>query len=174
MHLYKIILGDWSRDGHNQTAEYLVRCNKTPKEFAEGLKTVDTRLGFELRGRLCRDYEDRYIRIDLLDRILKICPDDTHRNSLLGLLEPSYYYNLEVNPYENWSEGELNLEIYNSLPKEVKLKETNKMLDLKFGIDLDSYVEFVMLCVKIAIPDMVWEDVEVPTLFKGFGYGLFD
>lgn len=176
MRLYRVILGDWSRDGHNQTEEFIVRCNKTPKEIAEGLKLLRERLGFHLEDRLCKDYEDRYIHSNVLDSILSICPNDSKRNYLLSVLEPVTFYNAESNPFANWTEGELTLEIYNSLPKEVCTATSKFSMQLRFGITLDSYLDFVMICLSIVIPDLTWEvqnEEEIPTLFKGFGYGLF-
>jgi hypothetical protein len=179
MQLYKIILGDWSCDGHNQSTQYIIKCNKTPAEVQSALKSVGDRIGMNIARELCADYEEGYIWINTVDRILALTQDNALKNKLLSCLSPFEYDDDMDVVFKDWTEGELTLEIYNTIPKEAVVNAWSlypRKEEVRFSFDVDSFLEFLMTLVRIELPDMLWEIQEeprIPTMLKGYGYGFY-
>lgn len=47
-HIFQLIIGDWSQDGHNQTERVIVKANKEPSEIIESYRVIERKSGISL------------------------------------------------------------------------------------------------------------------------------
>lgn len=85
MKKYKIEVGDWSKDGHNQSDIFFVECNMNPGsndgDWANNDNSPNTpyskgsiKVGFDLINKVCNDYEDRSISNEYVDKVVELYP----------------------------------------------------------------------------------------------------
>jgi hypothetical protein len=88
-YLYNLVIGDWSKDGHNQSEEVLISGNKSKKEVMDSYLKTCKKLAVQLhdnKGELC-DYESRILSPEAADILLAAgCPlkdilEETESNS---------------------------------------------------------------------------------------------
>lgn len=58
MYLIKLVVGDWSGDGHEKTQNYYIYSNLSKKDIDESLKLAKNKLTFDVRN-IASDYEER-------------------------------------------------------------------------------------------------------------------
>jgi len=58
MERFKLILGDWSDDGHGKTETFIVESNKPVDEAREAYFEAVKKTGIDFGEQVCRDYED--------------------------------------------------------------------------------------------------------------------
>jgi hypothetical protein len=72
MYNIELVLGDWSRDGHNQTESFMILssldCGSLERAYKKGSKLV----GFNLSEQVCHGYEDNEIDNDHLDKLISL------------------------------------------------------------------------------------------------------
>ncbi len=68
---YKIIMGDWSDDGHGKTSNYLVDIvsDHTVEQLQDNYKANCEKWGHSLKN-VCDDYEDWSLPEDLVEKML--------------------------------------------------------------------------------------------------------
>lgn len=92
--LVDIVIGDWSKDGHNQSDKFTFDINCTVKEMQEAYKASCEKFGFQFHradtyaGRntnftgvdnpicICHEYEDNIIPVEVIDILEKNGYDD--------------------------------------------------------------------------------------------------
>lgn len=99
MNRIKLIVGDWSKDGHEKTDIYLVESNLTSTKIKETYKINAELLNFNLLD-YCNKFEDSIIPAEKLDPILEI----------LGLDKPEDWEDFEI-PYNIYPEDWVKLYI---------------------------------------------------------------
>lgn len=68
MNTIRLIVGDWSGDGHNQTETVVVECNLTRTELFTAHNAGCEKLGIAFDN-VCADYEDNFISKDVWDKL---------------------------------------------------------------------------------------------------------
>lgn len=68
---YKIVVGDWSGDGHNKTEDFIVSVNKTKKEILEAYKRTEKDTRVSLTDKLFAEYEDNFMSIEVANSLKK-------------------------------------------------------------------------------------------------------
>lgn len=56
MNKFKIVIGDWSNDGHGRTDDYIISTNLSSKEIDAAYKKAVKFIGIDMVEELCRDY----------------------------------------------------------------------------------------------------------------------
>lgn len=85
MNTIRLSIGDWSRDGHNQSEDVYIETNLTLDELKEAYDRGSEKLGFNLIEDYCAEYQDSTIPIyiaDIIEAKLKISLRDEF-NSML-------------------------------------------------------------------------------------------
>lgn len=65
------VIGDWSKDGHNQTETVTIKSNLTLKEIALAYKIATKKLGFDFTKLAASDYEDNSLDKEYGDILIK-------------------------------------------------------------------------------------------------------
>ena len=74
MNKIKIVVGDWSGDGHSMTSEYTYDCSINKEELQKAFKEGSEIIGFNLSD-ICEDYEDNKISEDCVEKVFNHLPD---------------------------------------------------------------------------------------------------
>jgi len=76
MPLFKIPIGDWSGDGHNECEWYIYQSNKTIEEIREAFFASRDKVPAELQPEnICCDYLDHQVSSELFRRLCELYPD---------------------------------------------------------------------------------------------------
>ncbi len=85
--IIELVVGDWSKDGHNQSDKFLYETNLSKEEiekaFSDGCNTIG------IKFNICEEYEDDKVSQDFISKIV------------LAGLDPSKYL------YESWDSKKL-------------------------------------------------------------------
>lgn len=72
----KLVVGDWSNDGHNQSDTFYIRSNKTAEEIEAAIPKAMDLTGMSFKGgdpkkyyQVACDYEDSYIPAKVLNKL---------------------------------------------------------------------------------------------------------
>ena len=69
--LISVIVGDWSKDGHEKSETYRVSVQyEGTADIEEWTRNGEAKLGFRMRD-YCEDYEDNTIPAEVLDPVLR-------------------------------------------------------------------------------------------------------
>ena len=64
--VYKLVLGDWSKDGHKQSEDFLFDCNYDVHKIRQAYKDSCKKLGITFNDG--RNYTDSVLIIKMVDR----------------------------------------------------------------------------------------------------------
>lgn len=85
-HLVKVVLGDWSGDGHSITDSEVIQTNLTSNEIVKAYYEGSKIVGFNLSDDACCDYQDSLLRGDqvkkLRDAGINLDYDDSHEDPI--------------------------------------------------------------------------------------------
>ena len=70
-HVIELEVGDWSKDGHNQSDTFLFKSNYSGREIDEGFERLKKEKQIDFK-KVCRDYEDSEIKNDVLVKLIKL------------------------------------------------------------------------------------------------------
>lgn len=70
-HVIELEVGDWSKDGHNQSDVFLFKSNYSGREIDEGFERLKKEKHIDFK-KVCRDYEDSEIKDDVLVKLIKL------------------------------------------------------------------------------------------------------
>ena len=70
-HVIEFEVGDWSKDGHNQSDTFLIKSNYSGDEIDEGFKRLKKEKHIDFK-KVCHDYEDSEIKNDVLVKLIKL------------------------------------------------------------------------------------------------------
>ena len=70
-HVIELEVGDWSKDGHNQSDTFLFKSNYSGREIDEGFERLKKEKQIDFK-KVCRDYEDSEIKDDVLIKLIKL------------------------------------------------------------------------------------------------------
>lgn len=70
-HKIDLIVGDWSRDGHEKSEVVKIKSNLTLEELQAAYKDGSKLIGVDLIKNVCKDYEDNKIPKEICEKILK-------------------------------------------------------------------------------------------------------
>lgn len=65
-HLLKVILGDWSDDGHGKTKTFIIECNLSEQDLNRAYRAGVEIIGFDFKEEVASDYDDATINRGLL------------------------------------------------------------------------------------------------------------
>jgi hypothetical protein len=68
-HTISLTLGDWSRDGHNQTDQIIIKSNRTTEQIKKAYKKGVKLVGFDFSEEVASEYEDNRIREEELEKL---------------------------------------------------------------------------------------------------------
>lgn len=60
----ELVVGDWSKDGHNQSDNFMIKSNLNKKELEKAYKKGVKIIGFDLVKEACEQYEVTYLTND--------------------------------------------------------------------------------------------------------------
>jgi hypothetical protein len=64
-HRVRLVLGDWSNDGHGRVDHQIIASNLSGAEIEQAYKLGTKQLGFDFRANICSGYEDH--RVSIMD-----------------------------------------------------------------------------------------------------------
>jgi len=70
-HQINLVLGDWSGDGHNQTATVTIRCNLDKKQLEKAYKAGCKKTGVNFADEVASDFEDNTISKEIVEKLAK-------------------------------------------------------------------------------------------------------
>lgn len=70
-HQINLVLGDWSGDGHNQTATVTIKCNLNKKELENAFNAGCMKTGVNFDDDVASDYEDNKISEEVVEKLSK-------------------------------------------------------------------------------------------------------
>lgn len=70
-HVIELEVGDWSKDGHNQSDVFLFKSNYSGEEIDEGFERLKKEKQIDFK-KVCHDYEDSEINDDVLVKLIKL------------------------------------------------------------------------------------------------------
>ena len=70
-HVIELEVGDWSKDGHNQSDVFLFKSNYSGDEIDEGFERLKKEKHIDFK-KVCHDYEDSEINDDVLVKLIKL------------------------------------------------------------------------------------------------------
>ena len=68
----RLVVGDWSGDGHEKTQDIWILSNRTEKQIQKAYKAGTKQVGFDLSETVCRNYEDCYISKEKLKTLASL------------------------------------------------------------------------------------------------------
>lgn len=75
MHKFKLPIGDWSGDGHDENVDYLIETNKPLEEVRELYFQACEKLGFTLDGHdplsICGEYEENLVKKETIEKLVE-------------------------------------------------------------------------------------------------------
>lgn len=71
MYTTKLVMGDWSDDGHGKTEDIVIKSNLTSKQLEAAYKKGVKKLGFDFSEVCCADYEDSEVPEEYQEKLLK-------------------------------------------------------------------------------------------------------
>jgi hypothetical protein len=75
MHKINFTVGDWSKDGHNQSDEYVVESNLKAGEIKRAYRVGSRKVGFDLNKDVAADYEDHIMNEEFYNRLIELIPE---------------------------------------------------------------------------------------------------
>jgi hypothetical protein len=69
MHNINLVVGDWSKDGHNQSESVTIRTNLKLQEVQAAYNKGVKKIGFDLLKNCCHDYEDNVIQPQFVEKL---------------------------------------------------------------------------------------------------------
>lgn len=146
--LIDFIMGDWSRDGHNQSESVVCECNLSVKEITQAYKKGVKTIGFDLVSDVAEAYEDNRLSWEHLQK-LRIA-------GFKGELDN------EMSPEEADDENKNNLYKYYTY-------QTGAALNT------ETFLKIYMFFVKVGNPNFEYKlAVRDTDNIKIGGYGLFN
>lgn len=70
-HVIELEVGDWSKDGHNQSDTFLFKSNYSGEEIDKGFERLKKEKQIDFK-KVCHDYEDSEINDDVLVKLIKL------------------------------------------------------------------------------------------------------
>ncbi|MBO7716455.1 MAG: hypothetical protein J6S85_23015 [Methanobrevibacter sp.] len=70
-HVIELEVGDWSKDGHNQSDTFLFKSNYSGEEIDKGFERLKKEKQIDFK-KVCHDYEDSEIKDDVLVKLIKL------------------------------------------------------------------------------------------------------
>lgn len=70
-HVIEIEVGDWSKDGHNQSDTFLFKSNYSGEEIDKGFERLKKEKKIDFQD-ICCDYEDSEIKNGVLTKLIKL------------------------------------------------------------------------------------------------------
>lgn len=70
-HVIELEVGDWSKDGHNQSDVFLFKSNYSGNEIDKGFERLKKEKQIDFK-KVCHDYEDSEIKDDVLVKLIKL------------------------------------------------------------------------------------------------------
>lgn len=70
-HVIELEVGDWSKDGHNQSDIFLFKSNYSGDEIDKGFERLKKEKQIDFKN-VCSDYEDSEIKDDVLVKLIKL------------------------------------------------------------------------------------------------------
>lgn len=146
----KLIVGDWSGDGHERTEDFLIESNLSQDQIAQAIIQTENLFEFTFSD-FCSEYEDNTIHSCILDKFIEAQIID---KDFLDDLFCDEDYDHECHHCETKDEDECVL-YYEFTP--------------------EAFVELYLRLAKYSIPafEYIYLDDRVPTIEIG-GYGLFN
>lgn len=76
--LIKLVVGDWSHDGHNQTDSVQILSNLSKNSINRAYENGSYKIGFDFKNSICVEYEDNSLCKEKLNILLDhgLWPDD--------------------------------------------------------------------------------------------------
>ena len=71
MYTTKLVMGDWSDDGHGKTEDIVIKSNLTSKQLEAAYNKGVKKLGFDFAEVCCADYEDSEVPEEYQEKLLK-------------------------------------------------------------------------------------------------------
>lgn len=68
-HIIEFEVGDWSKDGHNQSDTVQIKSNYSGKELDEAFARMKSETGIDFQN-ICEDYEDNEVHEDELQKFV--------------------------------------------------------------------------------------------------------
>ncbi len=68
----KLVVGDWSKDGHNQSDDFYVESNLSAKEIETAYKKGTKKVKFDLCKNVASNYEDNILPKKFLDTLVSL------------------------------------------------------------------------------------------------------
>ncbi len=78
MHTYRVVIGDWSTDGHGRSDDYLVKTSHKQAEcqqaYRDAVKASGVALDHQSKAKiqLCCDFEDSYISAEAIQKLTEL------------------------------------------------------------------------------------------------------
>lgn len=91
----KLIVGDWSADGHEKTDTIIVSINKTETELSDAYDKSHKLTGIDFSETCCCDYEDHNISKAVYNSVVK------HFSETTGMKWKELYSRSEDDDYDN-------------------------------------------------------------------------
>lgn len=146
--LIKVVLGDWSDDGHGKTSTFIINSNRDTSNIEKAYKKGVAVLGFDFERKVAYTYEDSTIKIEYLKSLIQT-----------GFEWEATVYNLKTQDYDDVvfsKQNDVSYETYED----------------SFCLDDESYLAMWFHVAKLGDPDLEYEIVKIQSLNIG-GYGLF-
>lgn len=70
-HVIELEVGDWSKDGHNQSDVFLFKSNYSGEEIDKGFERLKKEKQIDFK-KVCHDYEDSEIKDDVLVKLVNM------------------------------------------------------------------------------------------------------
>lgn len=71
MYQFKLVIGDWSGDGHSRSESYLVRSNYPVEQVREAHFLIKEKTGIDIE-RICSEYQDSDIDKNVITKLLSL------------------------------------------------------------------------------------------------------
>jgi hypothetical protein len=143
MNKIRLVIGDWSLDGHNFIAERAVECSVSAEELAASFEKNSKMIGFNLTKEVAVEHEDGTIKKEHIDKLKEYNID------VLNIV-------LEENEH-----------LKEALQKEIDNIPNTGHLQIEVNTFAAIYMEIATLNTEIT-----WKKIKMCELTIG-GYGLF-
>lgn len=95
MNRIKLVIGDWSRDGHEKSETFVIESNLTKKEIEKAFKKGTKLINIDFT-KYCEEYEDSSIPMEVASDLFKLgfdmnSIDDYDQFSKTVCLDPTSY-----------------------------------------------------------------------------------
>lgn len=67
----RLVVGDWSKDGHEKSSDVYISCNLTAKEIEKAYKKGAKAIGLDVRETVASEYQDPYLLKEHYEKLKK-------------------------------------------------------------------------------------------------------